>query len=78
MREFDILTKGGKTTKKRYYSIKESAEFFGVSYATVNRWIKIKAIKASRFGKAIYIEEDEIIKLQNDCLQGKVIGGNNE
>ncbi|KGI56033.1 DNA-binding protein [Campylobacter sp. MIT 12-8780] len=78
MKEFLILVKDGKNIKKRYYSIKESAEFFGVSYPTINRWVKTKAIKASRFGRAIYIEEDEIIKLQNDCLQGKVIGENNE
>lgn len=56
--------------KVKFYSVKETADLLNVSVPTINRWIKANQISISRFGKAVYIAETEIINLQQQCVQG--------
>lgn len=78
MKDFQMLQKDGSTKTISLYGVKEAAGLLNVSYPTLIRWVKNKAIKASRLGRAYYLSKDEIIRIQNECLQGKNIGESNE
>ena len=53
---------GGELIK--YYSIKEVADKLSLAEVTIRKWITSGKIKSTKFGKAVRISEEEIIKLQ--------------
>ena len=67
MTEITLLETGEKV---KFYSLKETASLLNVSVPTINRWIRANKVNNSRFGSGIYIAEVEIMRLQQQCLQG--------
>lgn len=67
MTEITLLKTGEKV---KFYSIKEAASLLNVSVPTINRWIRANKINNSRFGNGICFAETEIMRLQQQCLQG--------
>lgn len=72
MTEITLLKTGEKV---KFYSIKEAASLLNVSVPTINRWVKANKISNSRFGNGICFAEAEIMRLQQQCLQGTNIAG---
>lgn len=50
------------------YSIKETADIFGVHWQTVRNWINSGKLKAMKVGRVIRISEDEIERLKKECI----------
>lgn len=67
MTEITMLETGEKV---KFYNLKETAKMLNVSVPTINRWTKTNKINASRFGNGIYFAEVEIVRLQQQCVQG--------
>lgn len=67
MREIPILEVDEKI---KFYNVKETARLLNVSIATINRWLKADKINCTRFGKSVCFAEKEIVRLQQQCLQG--------
>lgn len=70
MKTIKILQNKKETKTITFYNVKESANIFNVSVPTIHRWIKAEKICSSRFGKAICIPEEEIMRIQKQCLDG--------
>ena len=54
---------------KEFYSIEDIANLFGISWRTVQRYIKDGKIKAIKIGRQWRIPKDEFYRLQKEGLR---------
>ena len=58
-----------KSKKRLFFTVREVAEMFGLSYFTVLRYIKERKIRAVKFGKQWYVPRKEIEKMYGSEIE---------
>ena len=73
MKVIELLQEDNSRKSVIVFTIKETAEFLGLTSATINRYAKLGLIKAMRFsGKDYYISKKDLIEFQRKCISGEL------